>query len=146
MVIVWPINLNLSCKLHPYSLQKARSPPGQRLPRMIGNTHRRNYHNIQGKDIDEDFLFRIKELYCELNCHDQKIRRTLACDIWKPWTAVSTLLGFISSVIPRSLPLGIEPATTECRIKTLPLSHSFKCTLMKRLGKNTFWSFKSFGI
>ena len=35
---------------------------------------------------------------CELNYHDQKIRRTPTHDIWEHWTAVSTLLGFISSV------------------------------------------------
>ena len=35
---------------------------------------------------------------CELNYHDQKIRRTLTYDIRKHWTAVSTLLGLISSV------------------------------------------------
>ena len=40
--------------------------------------------------------------YCELNYHDQKIRRTLAHDIRKYWTAVSTLLGLINSEIIRS--------------------------------------------
>ena len=35
---------------------------------------------------------------CELNYHDQKIRRTLACDIQKHWTAVLTLLGLLSNV------------------------------------------------
>ena len=34
-----------------------------------------------------------KDVYCEL-----KIRQTLACDIRKHWTAVLTLLGFISSL------------------------------------------------
>ena len=38
-VIARPINLNVSCKLYPYSLQRTRSPPGPRLPRRIGNTH-----------------------------------------------------------------------------------------------------------
>ena len=36
--------------------------------------------------------------YCELNNHDQKIRRTPTHDIREHWTAVSTLLGLISSV------------------------------------------------
>ena len=36
--------------------------------------------------------------YCELNYHDQKIRRTATHDIREHWTAVSTLLGLISSV------------------------------------------------
>ena len=44
MVIAWPINLNVSCKLHPYSLQRIRSPPRPRLPRRIRNTHPRNYN------------------------------------------------------------------------------------------------------
>ena len=34
----WPINLNVSCKLHPYSLQRTQSPPGPCLPKRIGNT------------------------------------------------------------------------------------------------------------
>ena len=38
MVIARPINLNVSCKLHRYSLLRIRSLPGPRLPR-IGNTH-----------------------------------------------------------------------------------------------------------
>ena len=38
------------------------------------------------------------QILCELNCHDQKIWRTLVHDIQKHWTAVSTLLGLISSV------------------------------------------------
>ena len=37
-------------------------------------------------------------LQWELNYHDQKIRRTPTPDIQKHWTAVSTLLGLISSV------------------------------------------------
>ena len=36
MVFTRPINLKVSCKLHPYSLQRTRSPPGLRLPRKIG--------------------------------------------------------------------------------------------------------------
>ena len=35
---------------------------------------------------------------CELNYHDQKIRRTIMHDIQKHWTTVLTLLGLISSV------------------------------------------------
>ena len=48
-------NLNVSFKLHPYSLQMTRSPPGPRLPKRIGNAHPRNY-NLKGKDIDVHFL------------------------------------------------------------------------------------------
>ena len=36
-------------------------------------------------------------LQCELNYHDQKIWWILMHNIWKYWTAVSTLLGLISS-------------------------------------------------
>ena len=54
MVISRPINLNVSCKLHPYSLQRTRSPPGPRLPKRIRNTHPRNYYDLKGKDIDEN--------------------------------------------------------------------------------------------
>ena len=36
--------------------------------------------------------------YCELNYHDQKIRRTLTQVIRKHWTTVSTLLSLISSI------------------------------------------------
>ena len=43
-----------------------------------------------------DLFFDKCKLYCELNYHDQKIRQTLARDIRKHWTAVSTLLGLIS--------------------------------------------------
>ena len=57
IVIARPINLNVSCKLHPYSLQRTRSSPGPRHPRRIGNTHQRNYYNLKGKDIDVHFLF-----------------------------------------------------------------------------------------
>ena len=35
---------------------------------------------------------------CVLNYHNLKIRRTLMHDIRKHWTAISTLLGLISSV------------------------------------------------
>ena len=56
MVIAQPITRNVSCKLHPYSLHRTRSPPEPRLPRRIGNTHLRNYYNLKGKDIVYIFL------------------------------------------------------------------------------------------
>ena len=59
MVIAWPINLNVSCKLHLYSLQKTRSPLGPRLLRRIRNTHPLNYYNLKGKDKDVHFSFLI---------------------------------------------------------------------------------------
>ena len=57
MVIAWPINSNVSCKLHPHSLQRTRSPPGPHLPKRIRNTHPCNYYDLKGKDIDVHFLF-----------------------------------------------------------------------------------------
>ena len=38
------------------------------------------------------------QFYCKLNYHKHKIRQTLACNIRNYWTAVLTLLDFISSV------------------------------------------------
>ena len=38
MVFARPINLNVFCKLHPYSLQRNRSPPGPHIPQRIRNT------------------------------------------------------------------------------------------------------------
>ena len=55
MVIARPVNLNVSWMLHPYSLPRTWSPPGPRLPKRIGNTHPRNYHDLKGKDIDVHF-------------------------------------------------------------------------------------------
>ena len=57
MVIARPINLNLSCKLHPYSLQRTRSPPEPCLLRRIGNTHLHNYYNLKDNDTDVHFTF-----------------------------------------------------------------------------------------
>ena len=43
-------------------------------------------------------FFKVEQLYCVLNYHDQKIQWTLTHDIRKHWTAVSASLGHISSV------------------------------------------------
>ena len=62
------LTVNASCKLHPYSLQRTRSPPGLCLPERIRNTHSRNYYDLEDKDIDVYFTFFLVEgLYCELN-------------------------------------------------------------------------------
>ena len=50
--IRWWINLNESCQLHPYFLQRTWSLPGPCLPKMIRNMDSRNYYNLKGKDID----------------------------------------------------------------------------------------------
>ena len=50
MVIARPINPNMSCKLHPYSLQRTWSPQGPRLLRRIGNMHLRNYFLLLKKE------------------------------------------------------------------------------------------------
>ena len=57
MVIALLINLNVSCKLHPYSSQRTRLPPGPRLPKGIRNTHLFNYYNLKGKEICTFFFF-----------------------------------------------------------------------------------------
>ena len=60
-IILWielPINLYVSCKLHPYTFtEDTVSPTGPHFPRRIVNTHPRNYYNLKGKDIDELFYF-----------------------------------------------------------------------------------------
>ena len=52
MIIAQPNNQYMSCKLHPYSFQRTRSPPGPRLPKKLRNTHPRNYYDLKGKGID----------------------------------------------------------------------------------------------
>ena len=125
LVVVRPINLNESCELHPYSLQRIRSPPEPCLPSRIRNTHPCNYYNLKGKDVDVHFLFWVEELYCELYYHNQKIRQTIAQNTLKRWKPVSTLFGLISSVYCDLPSLEIKPATTECRAETLPLRSQF---------------------
>ena len=53
-VIAQPINLNVSRKLHLYSLQRTRSPPGPCLPKRIRNTYLCNYYDLKGKDIGQN--------------------------------------------------------------------------------------------
>ena len=65
MAIAWPINLNVSWKLHSYSLQRTRSHPGTLFPKRIRKTHPHNYYNHNGKKIDVHLL----ELYSKFNCH-----------------------------------------------------------------------------
>ena len=48
---------NVSCELHPYFLQRTRSPPGPCLPKTMRNTHLRNYDDLKGKDTNLHFLF-----------------------------------------------------------------------------------------
>ena len=48
IVIARPINLNVSCKLHPYTLQRTRSPPW-----WIGNTHlQKDWKYTSGKGLE----------------------------------------------------------------------------------------------
>ena len=99
MVIARPNNLNMSCKLYPYSFQRTRFPhPGPRLSQKLRNTYTRNYYDPKGKGMYIFLFFKKRNQFCELNYHDQKIRRTPTHDIREHWTAVSTLLGLISSV------------------------------------------------
>ena len=57
IIIAQLINLNVSYKLHLYSLQRTWSPPGPRLPKRIRNMHPRNYYEFKGKDTDVYFFF-----------------------------------------------------------------------------------------
>ena len=114
MVIARPLDLNVSCKLHLYSLQRTRSPPEPRLPKRIRNTHPRNYYDLRGKDIDLYFLF---------------LSRGIILWIELPWpeNSMNTYAGHSETLdscfdlirshqqcIPWSPPLEIEPATTHC--------------------------------
>ena len=57
MVTARPINLNVSCTLYPYSLQRTQSLPGPRLPKTIRKTHLCNYYDLKSKDIDVHLFF-----------------------------------------------------------------------------------------
>ena len=58
MVIARPNNLYVSCKLHPYSFQRTRSPPpGLRLPKKRRNAHPRNYYTSGQGNRCTYFLF-----------------------------------------------------------------------------------------
>ena len=54
--------------------------------------------NVELSRLDKKFQTSQFSFDCELNYHDQKVRRTPTHDIRKYWTAVSTLLSLISSV------------------------------------------------
>ena len=54
-------------------------------------------HRITLQYLKHITVFKWK-YFCELNYHDQKIRRTPTHDIQKHWIAVSILLGLTSSV------------------------------------------------
>ena len=63
-----------------------------------------------------------------MNYHDQKICRTPTYDIQEHWTAVSTLLGLISSVycnLHHWRSNQRPQKCTDCSAKTLQLSHQF---------------------
>ena len=51
-----PINLNVSYKLHPYTLQRTRSSSGPRLPKRIRYTLQRNYYDLKDKGMDVYFI------------------------------------------------------------------------------------------
>ena len=55
------LTVNVSCKLHPYSLHKTRSLPGPHLPKRIRNMHPHNYYDLKGKDID------LASFVCDMN-------------------------------------------------------------------------------
>ena len=57
-----------------------------------------NWIKVRAKNISVNIQKNEHNRLCELNYHDQKIRRTPTHDTREHWTAVSTLLGLISSV------------------------------------------------
>ena len=61
----------------------------------------------------------------ELNYHDQKIRQTPTHDIQKHWTAVSTLLGLISSIYHdlHHWRLNQQPQIAEPKLYNWPTVH-----------------------
>ena len=78
MVIALPINLNVSSKLHPYSLQRTWSPLEPRLPKRIGNTHSCNYYNLKGKNIHCRWdLIRLKQLSSISVCRGNSIHNII---------------------------------------------------------------------
>ena len=125
MVIVRPINLNVSCKLHSYSLQRTQSPPRPCLHKRIRNMHPHNYYDLKGKDIDIQFSFLNRGiiLWIELpwpeNPANTCARHTETLD------SCFDLIRSHQPCIPWSPPLEIKPATTDCRAETLLLSQQF---------------------
>ena len=63
MVIAQPINLNVSCKLHPYSLQKTRSPQGHVFPSGLEKISR-------GKKLV--FFKLLQVLICNEKCNGEE--------------------------------------------------------------------------
>ena len=116
------INLNVSCKLHPYSLQRTRSVLGSHLPKGIRNLHPSNYYDLKDKDIDVYFSFLSRGiiLWIELprpenpaNTYTQHMETPDSC---------FNLTRSHQQCIPWSPLLEIEPATTDCWAETLQLS------------------------
>ena len=105
----------MSCKLNPCSLQKTRLPPRPRLPKRIRNTHLRNHYGFKGKDIDVYFSFLSRGiiLWIELPWPENPAN----IPAWHTETLDNCfdLIRSHQQCIPWSLPLEIEPATTDCR-------------------------------
>ena len=76
MVIAWPINLNVSCELHPYSLQRTWSPPGSHLSKRIRNMHPWNRCPVFPYVVHKclpDFLVMIIQFTSQSILHFKKI-------------------------------------------------------------------------
>ena len=69
------------------------------------------------------FFFKVEELYCELNYHNQKIPANTCTWNMETLDNCFDLIRSHQQYILWSLPLKIEPATTECRAETLLLNH-----------------------
>ena len=122
IVIVWSVNLNVSYKLHPYSLLSMD------LTCLQATSSQRNYYNLKGKDIrDVHFFFffffffgRGIILWIRLpwpeNPANTSARNTEALD------RCFNLIRSHQQCIQWFPPLDIEPATTECRTESLTLT------------------------
>ena len=118
MVITRPIKLNVSGKLHTYSLKKTRSPQRPCLPYRIRNTHPRNYHNLKGKDIHVYFSFLSRWIILpwpdnSANSYAWHMKTLNSC---------FNLIRSHQQCIPWSPSLEIEPVITDCRAETLQLN------------------------
>ena len=87
---------------------KIRNPEKKSRIMELGLIIQNQDQNQNHQEITEKKIFRkswnfVFKRFRELNYYDQKIRGKFARDILKLWTAVSTLLGLISSVY-RDLP------------------------------------------
>ena len=99
-VIARPINLTVSCKLHPYSLQRAQSPTGARLPKRIKNTHLRNSYKELMLLLRLNKLNLKSQLYFLFETVIPKTISVMHCFQWLPCQPSRGLNCFLSIEFP----------------------------------------------